>query len=352
MASEAYLTSPSRSCRRLVAVFQFIWLAIAKSSPRSLSVSWRLFSSHSYGGPGAGIISLRWWLASCSWASWMRGRGFPPVREWRLGADFSFFRSFPLISERWPHSGRRQAVRWSLVWGRVRNPPVQAGDTIWWMSAWRGILFFAGITGHFRALGSRLCGSGGCVRKFLFLHSFPLISERWPHSGRRQAVRWGLVWGRVSNPPVHAGGTIWWMSAWRRILFSPGITGHFRALGSCLCRSGGWVRKFLFLRSFPLISERWPHSGRRQAVRWGVAWGRVSNPPVHAGDTIWWMSNWRRILFCPSITGHFRALGSCLCGSGGWVRIFYFPAHFRSFPSVGLVPAMGWAGSSFSGRPG
>ena len=131
-----------------------------------------------------------------------------------------------------------------------------------------------------------------------------------------------------------------------------GITGHLRALGSRLCGSGGWVRNFYFpahFRSFPsvgpiqaggrLFSGAWYEDGFQTRPYMPVA--RFGGCRPGAG-----------FCFFPSITGHFRALGSCLCGSGGWVRIFYFPAHFRSFPSVGLVPAMGWAGSSFSGRPG
>ena len=44
-------------------------------------------------------------------------------------------------------------------------------------------------------------------------------------------------------------------------------------------------------------------------------------------------------LIFAGVTGHFRALGSRLCGSGGWVRKFHVPDHFRSFPSVVAIQA-------------
>ena len=59
---------------------------------------------------------------------------------------------------------------------------------------------FAGITGHLRALGSRLCGSGGWVWKF----HVPAHFRALPPVRPGQAARWGLVWGRVSDPPLHA----------------------------------------------------------------------------------------------------------------------------------------------------
>ena len=101
--------------------------------------------------------------------------GFPPVREWRLGAKISCSRSFPLISERCLHSG---GVR-LFAGGR-------AGDTVGWLSNWRLILFIVGITGHFRVLGSCLCGSGGLVRKFhvpAHFRSFPSVASIQAGSG-------------------------------------------------------------------------------------------------------------------------------------------------------------------------
>ena len=93
-------------------------------------------------------------------------------------------------------------------------------------------------------------------------------------------------------------------------MFIAGKTGHFRALGSRLCGSGGWVRKFLVpahFRSFPSVASIQP------------------DDRLLAG-------------------GLERALGSRLCGSGGWVRKFHVPDHFRSFPSV----ATGHAGAGCS----
>ena len=59
MAREEYLISPPLSWRSWVPVLQSIRLTDAKSIPRSLNVSWRLLSSHSYGGfPMEGKFSL------------------------------------------------------------------------------------------------------------------------------------------------------------------------------------------------------------------------------------------------------------------------------------------------------
>ena len=89
------------------------------------------------------------------------------------------------------------------------------------------------------------------------------------------------------------------------------------------------MRKFFVSRLFPSISEYCLHSGRGKAVCWGLV----------RRDTAGWLSNWRLILFFAGVTGHFRAPGSCLGGSGGWVRKFLGPDHFRSFPSVASILA-------------
>ena len=178
-----------------------------------------------------------------------------PVGEWRLGAEISCSRSFPLISEHCLYTGRRLAVRWDLV-RRVGTCHYVAGTRFGSWRPWGRILFFAGATGHFRALGSRLCGSGGWVRKFLVSRLFPLISERCLHTGRRQAVHRDLV-RRVETCPYVAGTRFGSWRPWGRILILAGVTGHLWALGSCLCGSGGLVRKIhvpAHFRSFPSVA--------------------------------------------------------------------------------------------------
>ena len=106
-------------------------------------------------------------------------------------------------------------------------------------------------------------------------------------------------------------------------------------LDSRLCGSGGWVRKFLVSRSFPNVASI-QAGGRLFAEAWC---GGVKTCPYKAGTRFGRWRPWGRILLFAGITGHFRALGSCLCGSGGWVRKFHVPAHFRSFPSVASIQA-------------
>ena len=262
-------------------------------------------------------------------------------------------------------------------------------------------MFIAGKTGHFRALGSRLCGSGGWVRKFLVpahFRSFPSVASIQPDDrllagGLERALGSRLCgsggWVRKFHVPDHfrsfpsvatghagAGcslGDRYWdgflpVREWRlgtEISCSrsfPLISAHFRALppvrrgqaarwglgteaGFCLCRSGGWVRKFLVSRSFPLISERCLHSGGgrlfvgpEMRLKPAPTCRRHGSVAVGPGPS----------LHFAGVTGHFRALVSCLCGSGGWVRKFHVPDHFRSFPSV----ASGQAGAGCPLGPG
>ena len=256
---------------------------------------------------------------------------------------FFVSRLFPLISERCLRSGGSRL----FVVGR-------AGDTVGWLSNWRLILFFVSITGQFRVLGSRRCGSGGWVRKFFVSRLFPLISERCLRSGGSRL----FVVGR-------AGDTVGWLSNRRLILFFVGITGQFRVLGSRLCGSGGWVRKFHVPAHFRAL----PPFRRGQAVRWGPCGGHGWVAVELAADFVFCGHNrtfpgvgflpvreWRfgAEFFCiPFISAHFRALppdrrGQAArlgpCGGHGWVAVelaadFVYCGHNRTFPGTGRVPA-------------
>ena len=121
------------------------------------------------GGHGWVAVELAADFVYCGHNRTFPGVGFLPVREWRFGAEIFLSRSFPLISERCLRTGGGRL----FVGGR-------AGDTAGWLSNWRLILFFEGITGHFRVLGSCLCGSGGLVRKFFYpahFRSFPSVAS-------------------------------------------------------------------------------------------------------------------------------------------------------------------------------
>ena len=164
--------------------------------------------------------------------------------------------------------------------------------------------------------------------EFLFSRSFPLISERCLHSvrGRLFAEAWygGGLQTRPYMPVARLGGC--WPGA--GFCFA-GITGHFRALGSRLCGSGGWVRNFLVFRSFPLISVHF-----RALAPFRPAAGCSLGPGLGTGSK-------------PAPT----------CRWHGWVTVglapdFVFCGHNRTSPGAGVVPAMGQAGNSFSGRLG
>ena len=159
---------------------------------------------------------------------------------------------------------------------------------------------------------ARLCGSGGLVRKF----HVPAHFRAFPSVASIQAVGRlfsGAWYGGVETCPYVAGTRFGSWRPWGRILFFADTTGHIRTLGSRLCGSGGWVRKFLVSRSFPLISERCLHSGggRLFAGAWD---GGVETCPYVAGTRFGSWRPWGRILFFADTTGHIRTLGSRLCG--------------------------------------
>ena len=201
------------------------------------------------GGHGWVAVELAADFVYCGHNRTFPGVGFLPVREWRFGAEFFLSRSFPLISERCLRTGGGRL----FVGGR-------AGDTAGWLSAWRLILVFAGITGHIRA---------------------------WVPAGAGVAV-------------------------WCGNFFIPLISAHFRAL---------------------------PPDRRGQAVRWGPCRGHGWVAVGLAADFGFCWHN-----------RTYSGLGSRRCGSGGLVRKFFYPAHFRSFPSVASGQA--GAGCSLGAVPG
>ena len=152
------------------------------------------------------------------------------------------------------------------------------------------------------------------MRKFLVSRSFPLISERCLHSGGGRLFA-GAWYGGVETCPYVAGTRFGSWRSWGRILFFADTTGHIRTLGSRLCGSGGWVRKFLVSRSFPLISERCIHSGGGRLFA-GAWYGGVETCPYVAGTRL----------------GCWRPRG----------RILFFCGHNRTFPGAGFPPVREW----------
>ena len=245
------------------------------------------------------------------------------------------FRSFPSVASI-QAVGRLFSGAW---YGGVETCPYVAGTRFGSWRPWGRILFFADTTGYIRTLGSRLCGSGGWVRKFLVSRSFPLISERCLHSGGGRLFA-GTWYGGVETCPYVAGTRFGSWRPWGRILFFADTTGHIRTLGSRLCGSGGWVRKFLVSRSFPLISERCLHSGggRLFAGAWD---GGVETCSCKAGTRLGSCRPWGRILFLAGTTRLIRTSGlvSACAGVAIWCGNFFIPAYFRSFPSVASIQA-------------
>ena len=168
--------------------------------------------------------------------------------------------------------------------------------------------------------------------------SFPSVASIQA-GGRLFAEAW---YGGVKTCPYKAGIRFGSWRPWGWILFFAGITGHFRALGFCLCGSGGWVRKFhvpAHFRSFPSVASI-QAGGRLFAEAW---YGGVKTCPYKAGIRFGSWRPWGRILFFAGITGHFRVLGWVPACAGVAVGCgnFLYPDHFRSFPSVASIQAGG-----------
>ena len=170
---------------------------------------------------------------------------------------------------------------------------------------------------------------------------FPLISAHFRALSpfrRGQAVSWGPGTGTWLGGCRPGGGFI--------------FCGHNRTFsgGGLVPGCAGvavWCGNFMF----PLIPAHFralPPVRWGEAVRWGPGTGRVSNLPLHARDTVGRLAALGPDLIFAGKTGHSRVWGSRLRGSGGLVRKFHVPAHFRSFPSVGS----GQAGAGCSLRPG
>ena len=209
----------------------FSYPAHFRSFPRvaSIQAGGRLFAEAWYEGgfetcpyvAGTRFGSWRPWsriLFFCGQFRKCPGLGWLlPVREWRLGAEIF---CIPLISEHFRalppfRGGRLFAGAW---YGGIKTCPYKAGTRFGRWRPWGRILLFAGITGHFRALGSRLCGSGGWVRNFFVSRSFPLVSERCLHKGGGRLFA-GTWYGGVKTCPYKADTRFGRWRPWGRILF-------------------------------------------------------------------------------------------------------------------------------------
>ena len=162
---------------------------------------------------------------------------------------------------------------------------------------------------------------------------FPLISAHFralPPFGREQGVRWG---------PYRGHG---WVADGRAHDFVfAGKTGHIGVLGWFLpVREWRLGSEISCSRLFPLISERRLHSGGGRVFA-GTSYGDGFQTRPYMPETrLVGVGRGPDFVLAGKI-GHIGALGSHLCGSGGWVRKFHVPAHFRSFPSVASVQAGG-----------
>ena len=198
------------------------------------------------------------------------------MRKFHIPAHF---RSFPSVA-----SGQAgQAARLGPYWGHGWVAVELAADFV-----------FCGHNRTFRALGSRLCGSGGWVRKF----HIPAHSRSFP------SVASGQAGGRLFAGD-RSGDTVGSLSAGRLILFFCGRNRTFTGTGFPPMREWRLGAEISYSRSFPLVSAHF------RAL-----------PPLRRGE-----------LFAGDRTGEMV-----------WVAVelaadFVFCGHNRTFPGTGRVPA-------------
>ena len=122
-----------------------------------------------------------------------RSTGFPPVREWRLGAEISCSRSFPLISERCLHSGGGRLF--AVAWYGVGFEPALTRPGHGWVAVELAADFV--FCGHSRTSpGAGLVSACVGVAVGCGNFTFRLISAHFralPPDRRGQAVLWDLV---------------------------------------------------------------------------------------------------------------------------------------------------------------